>query len=58
MDVLVLTVLLSLLLVAIFLVFYLKERGRRGFGSVEQDALLPFSDEGRRVEKRGPDRKP
>ncbi len=45
MGVLVLTVFLSLLLVALFVVLFVAERRRKGFGSAEQDALLPFGDE-------------
>lgn len=45
MGVLLLTVFLSLLLVAFFLFLFLGERRRDGFASSEQDALLPFEDE-------------
>lgn len=52
MDVLLLTIFLSLVLVSIFLVFYLGERRQRGFGSSEQDSLLPFSDEKKKDKSR------
>ena len=45
MAVLLLTVFLSLILVAIFIVLFLGERRKKGFGSSEQDALLPFEDD-------------
>ena len=45
MGVLLLTVFLSLLLVALFLVLFIGERRRKRFRSSEQDALLPFGDE-------------
>ena len=45
MRVLLLTILLSLFLVTLFLLLFLKERRRKGFRSSEQDALLPFEDE-------------
>jgi len=50
MGVLVLTIFLSLLLVALFVVLFVSERRRKGFGSSEQDALLPFNDEDPRRE--------
>jgi len=45
MSVLLLTIFLSLLLVAFFVVLFIGERRRKGFGSPEQDALIPFGDE-------------
>lgn len=45
MGVLLLTVFLSLFLVTLFLLLFLKERRGDGFRSPEQDALLPFEDE-------------
>ena len=45
MSVLLLTVFLSLLLVSLFVALFLAERRRSKFGSFEQDALIPFSDE-------------
>lgn len=45
MGVLLLTVFLSLLLVTIFVLLFLHERSKRGFGSSEQESLLPFEDE-------------
>lgn len=45
MGVLVLTVFLSLLLVTLFVFLFIGEHRKKGFGSSEQDALLPFEDE-------------
>ena len=45
MAVIALTILISLLLVATFVAMFLYERSHRGFGSAEQDALLPLDDE-------------
>ncbi|MEX0326053.1 MAG: hypothetical protein AB3N33_08205 [Puniceicoccaceae bacterium] len=45
MSVLLLTIFLSLLLVTLFIALFIGERRRKGFGSSEQDALLPFGDE-------------
>ena len=45
MGVLLLTIFLSLVLVGLFLLLFVRERRRRGFRSLEQDALLPFEDE-------------
>jgi hypothetical protein len=45
MYVLVLTVFLSLVLAAIFVVLFFAERRRGGLRGAEQDALLPFTDE-------------
>ncbi|HSH09627.1 MAG TPA: hypothetical protein VK995_04530 [Oceanipulchritudo sp.] len=45
MSVLLLTIFLSLLLVALFVVLFIGERRKKGFGSPEQDALIPFGDE-------------
>ncbi len=45
MSVLLLTIFLSLLLVTLFVVLFLGERRKKGFGSSEQDSLLPFGDE-------------
>jgi hypothetical protein len=45
MSVLLLTIFLSLLLVTFFIVLFIGERRKKGFGSSEQDALLPFEDE-------------
>lgn len=45
MGVLLLTVFLSLILAAIFVALFIGDRARRGFGSVEHEALLPFQDE-------------
>lgn len=45
MSVLLLTVFLSLLLVTLFVALFLMERRKKGFGSSEQEALLPFEGE-------------
>jgi hypothetical protein len=45
MSVLLLTIFLSLVLVTLFIVLFIGERLKKGFGSSEQDALLPFEDE-------------
>lgn len=45
MNVLILTVFLSLLLASLFLLFFVRERRTQGFGSPEQDALRPFDSE-------------
>ena len=45
MGVLLLTIFLSILLVSFFVVLFIGEHRKRGFGSSEQDALLPFEDE-------------
>lgn len=49
MSVVPLTLTISLCLVFTFVVFFLREHSRRRFGSTESDALLPLSDETRRV---------
>lgn len=45
MNVLILTVFLSLLLAALFLLFYVREKRTQGICSPEQDALRPFDAE-------------
>lgn len=45
MRVILLTVFLSLVLVAIFAVLFIGERRQRGSRSPEQDALLPLTDD-------------
>ncbi|CAA6679120.1 MULTISPECIES: hypothetical protein [unclassified Lentimonas] len=45
MKVLLLTVFLSLLLAALFLLFFLLERRGKALSSPEQDALRPFDNE-------------
>lgn len=45
MSALLLTIFLSLVLVTLFILLFLKERRNKGFRSSEQDALLPFEDE-------------
>ena len=45
MSALLLTIFLSLILVTLFILLFVKERRHRGFRSSEQDALLPFEDE-------------
>ncbi len=42
MNVLILTVFLSLLLALLFLLFFIRERRTQGMSSPEQDALRPF----------------
>lgn len=42
MNVLILTVFLSLLLASLFLLFFVRERRTQGIGCAEQDALRPF----------------
>ena len=42
MNVLLLTVFLSLLLAALFLLFFVREKRTQGICSPEQDALRPF----------------
>ncbi len=42
MNVLILTVFLSLLLASLFLLFFIREHRTQGLGSPEQDALRPF----------------
>jgi hypothetical protein len=42
MNVLILTVFLSLLLALLFLLFFVRERRTEGLSSPEQDALRPF----------------
>jgi hypothetical protein len=45
MSALLLTIFLSLLLVSVFLLLFIRERRSKRFRSSEQDALLPFQDE-------------
>lgn len=45
MSVIPLTLTISLCLVATFVIFFLREQGRRRFGSAESDALLPLLEE-------------
>ncbi|MGB0744401.1 MAG: hypothetical protein ACPGSB_07725 [Opitutales bacterium] len=45
MNVLILTVFLSLLLAALFLLFFIREKRTQGICSPEQDALRPFDME-------------
>lgn len=45
MNVLILTVFLSLLLAALFLLFFVRERRTEDLSSPEQDALRPFDIE-------------
>jgi hypothetical protein len=42
MNILLLTVFLSLLLALLFLLFFIRERRTQGLSSPEQDALRPF----------------
>ena len=50
MNVLLLTVFLSLLLAVLFLIFFLGDRKNQPFSSPEQDALRPFDNETLRVQ--------
>lgn len=45
MSVIPLTVFLSLLLVGVFLVLFIREQRRRRFAGAERDSLLPLADE-------------
>lgn len=45
MNVLILTVFLSLLLASLFLLFFVRERRTQGLSSPEQDSLRPFDRE-------------
>ena len=45
MNILILTVFLSLLLASLFLLFFIRERRTQGLSSPEQDALRPFEHE-------------
>lgn len=45
MSVIPLTVLCSLLLVAVFVALFVREQRRRRFASAERDSLLPLADE-------------
>jgi len=45
MSVITLTVFLSLLLAALFVVLFAREQRRRPFASSERDSLLPLADE-------------
>jgi len=48
MKVLLLTVFLSTVLAAFFIVLFLRDRTQKHRSSPEQDALLPFADEASR----------
>jgi hypothetical protein len=52
MSVVPLTLTISLCLVFTFVLFFLREHSRRRFGSAESEALLPLSEETRRVQPR------
>lgn len=49
MSVIPLTLTISLCLVFTFVLFFVREHGRRHFGSAESEALLPLADETPRV---------
>lgn len=49
MNVIPLTLTISLCLVFTFVIFFLKENSRRRFSSAEREALLPLADETPRV---------
>lgn len=53
MSVIPLTLTISLCLVFTFIVFFLRESGRR-FSSAERDSLLPLSDEKPHLARRAP----
>jgi len=52
LSVVPLTLTISLTLVATFVVFFIREQRRKGFGGWEGEALLPLADERQRAEKR------
>jgi len=54
MQVIVLTVFLSLVLMGLFVILYIDERAHRRFGSSERDALLPLEDEVTRPAQKAP----
>ena len=54
MEVILLTIFLSLMLVLFFIGFFVHQKGTRGFGGIESDALMPIDDE----EHYRPERKP
>lgn len=45
MEVLFLTLLLSLILAAVFIILFYRDRKRNRFSSPESDALIPFEEE-------------
>lgn len=49
MTVIPLTLVISLCLTATFIIFFIREHGRRRFTSAESDALLPLAGESQRV---------
>ncbi|MFH1496492.1 MAG: hypothetical protein ABII82_01585 [Verrucomicrobiota bacterium] len=49
MPVIPLTLVISLCLTATFIIFFIREHGRRRFSSAESDALLPLAGETSRV---------
>lgn len=49
MPVIPLTLVISLCLTVTFIIFFVREQGRRRFSSAESDALLPLADERGRV---------
>lgn len=48
MEVLLLTVLLSLVLAGVFVTLFLKDRRTKRISGAERDSLLPFADESSR----------
>lgn len=52
MEILLLTVFLSLLLASLFLLLFLRNKLDRGLHSLEQDALRPFQQEQPRKAKK------
>jgi hypothetical protein len=51
LSVVPLTLTISLTLVVTFVVFFIREQRRKGFGSWEGEALLPLAEESKRAEK-------
>ncbi|MGE9293443.1 hypothetical protein [Ruficoccus sp. ZRK36] len=51
MEVLFLTLLLSLILAAVFIILFYRDRNRNRFASPESDALIPFEEEKSRPAK-------
>ncbi len=58
MEVLFLTLLLSLILAAVFIILFYRDRSRNHFSSPESDALIPFEEEKPRPAHRKDSRPP
>ncbi|HEY9155333.1 MAG TPA: hypothetical protein VIM69_09395 [Opitutaceae bacterium] len=52
LSVVPLTLTISLSLVATFVIFFIREQRRKGFGGWEGEALLPLTEERQRADKR------